>query len=66
MDHPRPNPDESPMRTDITFRSGNDWCAGWLYRPEDFEGPRPLMVLAHGFSATKELAPSGPVDNRQW
>jgi dienelactone hydrolase len=43
------------MRTDITFHSGDDWCAGWLYRPEGFEGPRPLMVMAHGFSATKEL-----------
>jgi len=43
------------MRTDVTFRSGDDWCAGWLYRPEGFEGPRPLMVMAHGFSGTKEL-----------
>ena len=43
------------MRTDITFRSGDDWCAGWLYRPEGFEAPRPLMVMAHGFSGTKEL-----------
>ena len=43
------------MRTDITFHSGDDWCAGWLYRPEGFEGPRPLMVMAHGFSGTKEL-----------
>ena len=43
------------MRTDITFRSGDDKCAGWLYRPEGFEGPRPLMVMAHGFSGTKEL-----------
>ncbi len=43
------------MRTDITFHSGDDWCAGWLYRPEGFEGPRPLMVMAHGLSATKEL-----------
>ena len=43
------------MRTDVTFHSGDDWCAGWLYRPEGFEGPRPLMVMAHGFSGTKEL-----------
>ena len=43
------------MRTDITFRSGDDKCAGWLYRPEGFEGPRPLMVMAHGFSGTKEM-----------
>ncbi|OBH47619.1 alpha/beta hydrolase [Mycobacterium mantenii] len=43
------------MRTDITFPSGDDQCAGWLYRPEGFEGPRPLIVMAHGFSGTKEL-----------
>jgi dienelactone hydrolase len=43
------------MRTDITFRSGDDRCAGWLYRPEGFDGPRPLMVMAHGFSATTEM-----------
>ena len=43
------------MRTDITFQSGDDWCAGWLYRSEGFEGPRPLIVMAHGFSGTKEL-----------
>ena len=28
------------MRTDITFHSGDDKCAGWLYRPEGFEGAR--------------------------
>jgi dienelactone hydrolase len=43
------------MRSDISFHSGDDWCAGWLYRPEGFEGPRPLMVMAHGFSGTKEM-----------
>lgn len=43
------------MRTGVSFRSGDDGCVGWLYRPEGFAGPRPLMVMAHGFSATKEL-----------
>jgi dienelactone hydrolase len=43
------------MRSDITFRSGDDWCAGWLYRPEGFEGPRPLVVMGHGLSVTKEM-----------
>ena len=47
------------MRTDVTFHSGDDsgddLCAGWLYRPEGFQDPRPLVVMAHGFSATKEL-----------
>jgi hypothetical protein len=36
------------MRTDITCHSGDDRCAGWLYRSEGFEGPRPLMVMAAG------------------
>jgi hypothetical protein len=44
------------MRTDITFHSGDDWCAGWLYRPEGFEGPRPLMVMAGGEALLGELA----------
>src|ERR1700739_1507453 len=53
-------PRRTPRRTrwaDITFRAGDDWCAGWLYRPEGFEGPRPLMVMGHGFSATPGLRP---------
>lgn len=41
-------------RTDITFRSGDADCAAWLYRPEG-TGPSPLVVMAHGFSATREL-----------
>src|SRR5436190_2131382 len=40
-------------RTDVTFRSGDDTCAGWLYRPEG-EGPYPIMLLAHGFSGVRE------------
>ena len=44
-------------RTDVTFHSGSDWCAGWLYRPAGAEpGSRaPHVVMAHGFSATREL-----------
>jgi fermentation-respiration switch protein FrsA (DUF1100 family) len=48
-------------RIDITFRSGDDDCAAWLYRPDgdgDGDGagtrPRPLVVMAHGFSATRD------------
>src|SRR5438270_6659993 len=41
-------------RTDVTFRSGGDECAAWLYRP-DGAGRLPLVVMAHGFSATREL-----------
>jgi len=41
-------------RADVSFYSGGDWCAAWLYRPAQ-EPPRPLVVMAHGFSATREL-----------
>ncbi len=42
------------IKTDVTFASGDLACAGWLYRPEG-EGPFPIVVMAHGFSATREL-----------
>jgi dienelactone hydrolase len=41
-------------RSDVSFQSGGTECAAWLYRPEA-EAPRPLVVMAHGFSATREL-----------
>jgi uncharacterized protein len=40
-------------RSDVTFRSGDDTCAAWLYRP-DGDGPHPIVVLAHGFGATRQ------------
>jgi fermentation-respiration switch protein FrsA (DUF1100 family) len=42
------------MRTDVTFFSSDSYCAAWLYRP-DQPGRVPLVVMAHGFSATREL-----------
>jgi fermentation-respiration switch protein FrsA (DUF1100 family) len=41
-------------RTDVTFSSNGTDCAAWLYRPEG-DGTHPLVVMAHGFSATREL-----------
>jgi fermentation-respiration switch protein FrsA (DUF1100 family) len=41
-------------RLDVTFQSSGTDCAGWLYRP-DGDGPSPLVVMAHGFSGTREL-----------
>jgi fermentation-respiration switch protein FrsA (DUF1100 family) len=41
-------------RTDVEFPSNGLSCAAWLYRP-DGDGPLPLVVMAHGFSATREL-----------
>ena len=45
------------MRQDVTFASEGLNCAGWLYVPDDLtEGERrPAVVMAHGFSALKEM-----------
>ncbi|CAN5269128.1 alpha/beta hydrolase [soil metagenome] len=43
------------MRTDIAFDSDGATLRGWLYRPDDASGLTPIIVMAHGFSATKEL-----------
>ena len=43
------------MRTDISFQSDGATLRGWLYRPDAAKGPTPIVVMAHGFSATKEL-----------
>jgi pimeloyl-ACP methyl ester carboxylesterase len=44
-------------RSDVSFSSGGEECAAWLYRPEHAEAgePTPLVVMAHGFSATRDL-----------
>jgi dienelactone hydrolase len=42
------------VRSDVTFTSGDARCAGWLYRPDGVENP-PIVVLAHGFAAFREL-----------
>jgi pimeloyl-ACP methyl ester carboxylesterase len=44
-------------REDVTFTSGGDRCAAWLYRPEDAPGAAAgeaaCVVMAHGFSLTR-------------
>jgi dienelactone hydrolase len=39
-------------RRDLTFPSGGERCAAWLYTPEG-TGPHPIVVLAHGFGAVR-------------
>jgi fermentation-respiration switch protein FrsA (DUF1100 family) len=39
-------------RSEITFSSGGDAIAAWLYGAEG-EGRRPCVVMAHGFSLTR-------------
>ncbi len=40
-------------RTDVTFTSDGVDCAAWLYRPPG-DGSLPIVVMAHGFSATRD------------
>lgn len=41
-------------RTDVEFDAEGTMLRGWLYRPEQ-AGPAPLVVMAHGYSAVKEM-----------
>jgi fermentation-respiration switch protein FrsA (DUF1100 family) len=47
-------------RSDVEFRSGGSTCRAWLYRPAAtqgaVEGPRPCVVMAHGFGATRDAS----------
>lgn len=43
------------MRTDIAFASDGVALRGWLYRPDGAAARVPIIVMAHGFSATKEM-----------
>ena len=45
------------MRQDIEFPSKGSKCRGWLYVPDTSAGnqPMPAIVMAHGFSAVKEM-----------
>ncbi|WP_047153978.1 alpha/beta hydrolase [Aneurinibacillus tyrosinisolvens] len=43
-------------RQDVTFKSEGLNCKGWLYLPAEDQGQeKPAIVMAHGFSAVKEM-----------
>ncbi|MEO0939886.1 MAG: alpha/beta hydrolase [Pseudomonadota bacterium] len=43
------------MKTDITFKTEDGTqLAGWFFQA-DADGPAPCILMAHGFSATKEM-----------
>lgn len=42
------------MRRDVGFRSDDADLAGWLYLP-DRQGPHPMVIMSHGFSATRRM-----------
>jgi fermentation-respiration switch protein FrsA (DUF1100 family) len=43
------------MRRDIEFNAEGTILRGWLYLPERAKGRVPAVVMAHGFSAVKEM-----------
>ena len=44
------------MREDIEFRTEDGvTLRGWHYAPDGVDGPAPLVVMAHGYSAVKEM-----------
>jgi uncharacterized protein len=43
------------MRTEVEFDADGTTLRGWLYRPEGSSGALPVVVMAHGFSAVKEM-----------
>lgn len=42
------------LRKDVTFTSGEDTCAAWLYLPKGVINP-PVVILGHGLGATREM-----------
>src|SRR3954465_6240026 len=43
------------MRQDVEFQADGPRLRGWLYTPNAGTGPFPAVVMAHGFSAVKEM-----------
>ena len=43
------------MRRDIEFNADGVTLRGWFYTPDTGKGPFPVVVMAHGFTATKEM-----------
>jgi len=43
------------MRHDVTFSAEGVTLRGWLYLPDSATSPVPTVVMAHGFSAVKEM-----------
>ena len=39
----------------VTFKSEGEFCAAWLYTPDDAHQPAPAIIMAHGFSLVKEV-----------
>lgn len=48
---------EGFQRMDLRFPCGSTQCAAWLYLPPPQQGvPPPVVVMAHGFAGTRDVA----------
>jgi uncharacterized protein len=45
---------QSFIRHDVSFTSGTDTCAAWLYLPTGVAAP-PVVILGHGLGGTREM-----------
>jgi uncharacterized protein len=45
---------QSFIRHDVSFASGKDTCAAWLYVPSGVTSP-PVVILGHGLGGTREM-----------
>ncbi|WP_052227162.1 alpha/beta hydrolase [Rhodococcus sp. Chr-9] len=43
------------QRREVSFVSGQDECAAWLYTAPDLNGPRPMVIMGHGLGAVREM-----------
>src|SRR5579871_3513003 len=43
------------MRVDVEFDAAGTILRGWLFKPNGADGKAPAVVMAHGFSALKEM-----------
>ncbi|WP_179473932.1 alpha/beta hydrolase [Mycolicibacterium vinylchloridicum] len=48
------SPVHSFTRREVSFTSGSEHCAAWLYLPTGVESP-PVVILGHGLGATREM-----------
>ena len=44
------------MREDTTFTVSGLALSGWIYTPDQGQGPYPVIVMSHGFGAIKEMS----------
>ena len=43
------------LRQDVEFAADGVTLRGWLFTPGDRTRPYPAIIMAHGFSAVKEM-----------